>query len=129
LLPQVFWLLWLSDLLFPALVARNLFTLLRQYIRPHYTYAELVARREDNARAQTIASVLYERLASPGRSSAKSATRATRARFKEKLSRVRARAGGNKSSGQAGQDGTSDLPQKLLFVIYELADFHERLQK
>ncbi|KAG2154833.1 hypothetical protein DEU56DRAFT_770676 [Suillus clintonianus] len=141
-----FWILWLYDLLLPALMFRILWEMLSRRLLPYPTLESLQMRRKDSERAKEFGDEIQERLSTPSagpkelfqlfksyRSTAKSKIKSV-AKEMEALESSPTGDGGDADEDEAAtvlDDDTQeeqDIKRDLLHLLNTVADIHERIK-
>jgi GRAM domain-containing protein 4 len=145
---QIFWLLWLSNLLITGLLVRLLWSLFRRRLLPYPTLQDLRQRRREVARAEKFGERISDRLSSTSKFGVKEAWKIAKDLRSWSNSNVNITSAPSKySNGTAEVSGEhlplgevregeseaewaiQDLQRLLLLFVNEVADFHERARK
>ncbi|KAG0708846.1 hypothetical protein DFH29DRAFT_1035823 [Suillus ampliporus] len=142
-----FWVLWLHDLLLPALMFRILWEMLRRRIFPYPTLESLQMQRKDSARAREFGDDIQERLSatSIGPKEIYQLFKSYRSTAKSKIKSVAKDTGALHTSPSgdgcnADEDEATtvldddsqeeqDIKRELLHLLNTIADVHERIKK
>jgi GRAM domain-containing protein 4 len=139
---QGFWILWLYDLLLPALMIRILWEMLSRKFFPYPTFATLQDRRKDSDRAREFGDGIQERLSvsSVGPKEIFQLFKSYKSAAKNKMKSVAKDPGATPPVNDAGEDEADtvldkdsqeeqDIKRDLLRLLDTLADIHERIKK
>ncbi|KIY71653.1 hypothetical protein CYLTODRAFT_418715 [Cylindrobasidium torrendii FP15055 ss-10] len=135
----LFWLLWLFDLLIPALVGRVLYSLLRRRVFPYPSLNELKSRRHEVKRANYFGDVVSSKLTASSSLGVKEMWRLFRVYNKSKKIKVRKHSGQRCSVEDARDDAVHidedaetqeerDLKRIGLRLLEGIADWHEKVK-
>jgi GRAM domain-containing protein 4 len=140
---KVFWVLWLIDLILPALLGRILWSLVKRRLFPYPTLAQLRERRAEVERAEKFGDRISYRLASTSKFGVKDAWKIAkdfRSRSNVNLaSKSKDPAPDESANEQNAKEERvkiaeeewvlEDLQRILLRFVNEVADLHERVRK
>lgn len=140
---QGFWLLWLYDLLLPALMVRILWEMLSRRFFPYPTLETLQMRRKDSDMARQFGEEIQERLSVSSIGpmeifqlfkSRKSAAKGIMKSAAKDLGASPSGNGGDASEGETtvfdeGSQKEQDIKRDLLHLLDTVADIHERIKK
>jgi hypothetical protein len=139
---QGFWVIWLYDLLLPALILRILWEMLSRRFFPYPTLETLQMRRKDSDRAREFGENIQERLSatSIGPKDLFQLFKSYKSAAKNKMKSVAKDPGATLSGDDIGVDEATtvldedsqeeqDIKRDLLHLINAIADIHERIKK
>lgn len=112
---QLFWFLWLQDLLLPALILRILYALVRRRIFPYPTLEELRERRQEVQRADIFSAEVSKSLTASSRSGVKEVWRLFRVYNKTRKELLKSKSpSGHSGEGKEHGHGKSRSVTDLL---------------